>query len=208
MTDPKIAYERLRGETAKMLGIDPSESLSLIQNLQIDLLALLRLSVADLQGSALAGENVDLDKLSDSLAMLQKLLPESSLMAQPPSEQEELTASEASAVLREMEKMLDCYAEARRREMAENPAAAREQFEAELQAAIKQFSPGEAKPSALLAAPSADEAAPTSTAPKATKAAPAPAPSEQQEPSTTQKYYDWAASGGYSGWPGSGVREW
>jgi hypothetical protein len=76
MTDPDPAqtYERLRAETAEMLKLDAA-NLSLVEGLQLDLVSLLRLEVDGLQGAVLAGEQVDLARLSTALAMLQKLLP-------------------------------------------------------------------------------------------------------------------------------------
>jgi hypothetical protein len=79
--DPAAAYRKLRDETASMLGL--GAELSMIENLQVDLLALLRLSVTDLQGAALAGQDIDLDRLSEALSLLLKLLPEAALQAQP-----------------------------------------------------------------------------------------------------------------------------
>ena len=82
--DPSTAYARLRAETATMLKLDAA-SLSLVENLQLDLVSLLRLQVDELQGAALAGAPVDLDRLSTALAMLQKLLPSQSLVAHAPA---------------------------------------------------------------------------------------------------------------------------
>lgn len=84
--DPATAYERLRAETATMLKLEAT-SLSLVENLQLDLVSLLRLQVDELQGAALAGQTVDLDRLATALQMLQKLLPEKALVAPaPPAE--------------------------------------------------------------------------------------------------------------------------
>ena len=82
MSDPAGSYRRLRDETASMLGLG-SDELSMIENLQVDSLALLRLAISDLQGAALAGQDIDLDRLSDALGMLSKLLPEAALQARP-----------------------------------------------------------------------------------------------------------------------------
>jgi hypothetical protein len=70
------AYERLKLETAQMLGLN-TDSSSLLENLQVDLVSLLRLQIDDLQGRVLNGEQVDLGRLSTAVAMLQKLLPQS-----------------------------------------------------------------------------------------------------------------------------------
>jgi hypothetical protein len=82
--DPAVTYERLKIETASMLNLDAA-SLSLVENLQLDLVSLLRLEVDTLQGQVLAGEQVDLGRLSTSLAMLRQLLPERALVAPAPA---------------------------------------------------------------------------------------------------------------------------
>ena len=82
--NPSTAYARLRAETATMLKLDAA-SLSLVGNLQLDLVSLLRLQVDELQGAALAGQTVDLDRLATALGMLQKLLPSQSLVAHAPA---------------------------------------------------------------------------------------------------------------------------
>jgi hypothetical protein len=84
ITDPAAAYEALRASTAEMLKLDPA-NLSLVEGLQLDLIALLRLTTSDMQGAALSGEAVDLDRLSTALGMLQKLVPEKSLVASAPA---------------------------------------------------------------------------------------------------------------------------
>jgi hypothetical protein len=56
------AYEVLRNQTATMLGLDVS-ALSPADGLKLDLCALLRLSLDNLQGAALAGREVDLSRL-------------------------------------------------------------------------------------------------------------------------------------------------
>jgi hypothetical protein len=76
--DPAAAYGALRASTVALLGLDP-DSLSLTQDLQVDLLSLLRLEVDSLQGKVLAGEAVDLNRLSVAFGMLQKLLPAAEL---------------------------------------------------------------------------------------------------------------------------------
>jgi hypothetical protein len=81
--DPVTTYERLKIETAAMLNLDV-DSASLLENLQVDLVSLLRLQVDDLQGRAMNGEQVDLNRLSTALTMLQKLLPVNSLTAPAP----------------------------------------------------------------------------------------------------------------------------
>jgi hypothetical protein len=78
MPNPALAYERLRSETVRLLGLDPAE-MSLAQDLQVDLLALLRLEVDTLSGRVLAGEAVDLNRLSVAYGMLAKILPPAEL---------------------------------------------------------------------------------------------------------------------------------
>jgi hypothetical protein len=82
MSDPSAAYDRLRVETAEMLKLDVA-NLSLVEGLQLDLVSMLRLEVDGLQGAVLAGEQVDLGRLSTALGMLRQLLPEKSLVASP-----------------------------------------------------------------------------------------------------------------------------
>lgn len=82
--DPAATYERLKIETAQMLNLDAA-SLSLVENLQLDLVSLLRLEVDGLQGAVLAGDQVDLARLSTALGMLRQLLPEKALVAPAPA---------------------------------------------------------------------------------------------------------------------------
>ena len=83
IADPAAAYATLKAETAKMLNLDVASS-SLLENLQVDLVSLLRLQIDDLQGKVLSGEQVDLNRLSTALGMLRTLLPEKALVSQPP----------------------------------------------------------------------------------------------------------------------------
>jgi hypothetical protein len=84
--DPAAAYERLRTETAAMLRLNLAD-LTLTEGLQLDLVALLRLEIDSLQGAALSGETVDLQRLAAAHGMLQKMLPERALVASaPPAE--------------------------------------------------------------------------------------------------------------------------
>ena len=83
MNDPSASYQLLRRETAAMLKLD-ADALSLVEGLQLDLLAMLRLEIDGLQGKVLAGEQVDLDRLATALGMLGKLLPASALASAPP----------------------------------------------------------------------------------------------------------------------------
>jgi hypothetical protein len=82
---PSAAYALLRSETVQLLHYPAS--LSLTQNLFVDAVTLLRLQIDTLHGRVLAGEeNVDLDRLSSALSMLQKILP-AELKADPPAQE-------------------------------------------------------------------------------------------------------------------------
>jgi hypothetical protein len=81
--DPAATYERLRTETAEMLRLN-ADSASLIEGLQVDLVALLRLEIDTLQGAVLSGDSVDLARLASALTMLRSLLPEKALVSAPP----------------------------------------------------------------------------------------------------------------------------
>ena len=83
IADPAAAYERLKIETAGMLRLDVGSS-SLLENLQVDLVALLRLEIDTLQGAVLAGDSVDLGRLASALTMLRSLLPAQALVSAPP----------------------------------------------------------------------------------------------------------------------------
>jgi hypothetical protein len=71
--DPAAAYAALRDETAQMLKLDAA-NLSLVEGLQLDVIALLRLEIDGLHGAALSGETVDLQRLAVAHGMLQKTL--------------------------------------------------------------------------------------------------------------------------------------
>jgi hypothetical protein len=83
-SDPAAAYERLKIETARMLNLS-TDSTSLIEGLQVDLVALLRLEIDTLQGAVLAGDSVDLGRLASALTMLRSLLPAQALVSAPPA---------------------------------------------------------------------------------------------------------------------------
>jgi hypothetical protein len=83
-SDPAAAYERLKIETARMLNLS-ADSASLVEGLQVDLVALLRLEIDTLQGAVLAGDSVDLGRLASALTMLRSLLPAQALVSAPPA---------------------------------------------------------------------------------------------------------------------------
>lgn len=138
MSDPAAAYEALRASTAEMLKLDVT-NLSLVAGLQLDLVSLLRLQVDELQGAALAGGAVDLDRLSTALQMLQKLLPAQALTA---SVAPAADAREDDAAYRQIAEMIDRLIAADEHKMAQDPAAARAKFEEKLQRAIENNNPG------------------------------------------------------------------
>jgi hypothetical protein len=73
--DPRAVYEALHRSAAEMFGY--SGDLTLTQGLQVDLASVLRLEIDALQGQRLAGQAIDLARLSTAFLMLQKLLPQS-----------------------------------------------------------------------------------------------------------------------------------
>jgi hypothetical protein len=119
--DPAAAYEALRAETAGMLKYDLAD-LSLVQGLQVDLVSLLRLEVDTLQGKVLAGEQVDLMRLSAALTMLHKLLPPAELKT-------ESSKPDFSGAREELERFLQ-----NRFEAIEYGYARESEIEAEVQA--------------------------------------------------------------------------
>jgi hypothetical protein len=82
-SDPVAAYERLKIETAAMLNLS-TDSASLVENLQVSLVAILRMEVDTLEGQVLAGDSVDLKRLEIALGMLRSLLPAQALVSAPP----------------------------------------------------------------------------------------------------------------------------
>jgi hypothetical protein len=158
MIEAKESYEKLRGETAAMLGFGSEPSL--IQGLQIDLIALLRLEIDTMQGEVFSGAPVDLDRLSTALQMSQKLLPEASLRATPIAQAMPDGTAESVFARAKLITLLDGYAEDRRRQLAANPNRAREQLEVEIAAALEQYPPPPAPAVEVLPAPSPAEAAP------------------------------------------------
>lgn len=82
-SDPATSYERLRIETAQMLRLNV-DSASLVENLQVSLVAILRMEVDTLEGQVLAGDTVDLKRLELALGMLRTLLPAQALVSAPP----------------------------------------------------------------------------------------------------------------------------
>ena len=56
---------------------------SLVENLQVSLVAILRMEVDTLEGQVLAGDTVDLKRLDLALGMLRTLLPAQALVSAP-----------------------------------------------------------------------------------------------------------------------------
>jgi hypothetical protein len=161
--DPKAAYDAVRLETQKLLGLrDPS----LLQSMTVDAVSLLRLSLDAQTGAVLAGRAVDLSELGDALGMLGKLLPAGALQAG------QLPAAMTDAEEEETERLwaakMESLAVERMRRLSEAPDQARAELEAEIAAAMERFPP-------------AVEAPPWGAPPSSTK----PAPTEPTTGSTT-----------------------
>jgi hypothetical protein len=160
MSDPKVAFEEMRKETGAMLGYKDADAPSLIQNLQIDCVALLRFSIDHLQAEVFAGHDVDLNKLSTSLGMLRQLLPERSLQAPPPLD--EFQPGEAEEIAEEFNRKIASLTNERERQLAEDPAGARAALEIEIAAALEKYpQPLEKPPWGGSAPPTSAEAEPT-----------------------------------------------
>jgi hypothetical protein len=174
--DPKIAFEQMRKETGSMLGYKDADAPSLIQNLQIDCVALLRFSIDHLQAEVFAGHDVDLNKLATSLTMLRQLLPERSLQAPPPLD--EFRPGEAEEIADQFNRKVDSLIVERQRRLSEDPDAARAALEDEIAEAQKRFPQPPSKPP--WGAPPPVEAAPIKQTTKQTtpseQTAPAPSP--------------------------------
>lgn len=135
--DPAATYEKLKRDTASMFGYDLPD-LSLTQGLQLDLVSLLRLEIDTMSGKVLAGEVVDLARLTAAHGLLKSLLPEKSLVgpAAPAAEVRFSTAHQAK-LRADLERILssDDYD----RELARNPRKARADLERRIEAAIAKF---------------------------------------------------------------------
>jgi hypothetical protein len=171
--DPKTVYEQLRRETATMLGFKDADTPSLVQNLQVDCVALLRFSVDNLQGEVFAGKDVDLNKLSTSLGMLKQLLPENSLRA-PPS-LDEFLPGEAEEIEREWQRKIASLNTERQRRLSEDPIGAMRALKQEIREAQKAFPPkpqrkpwGKPPQAAPASEPAEQQAAPSKQAEQTT----------------------------------------
>jgi hypothetical protein len=100
-SDPAKSYAALRDETAAMLNLN-ADSASLVENLQVSLVAILRMEVDTLEGQVLAGDAADLKRLEIALGMLRQLLPEKSLVASPVAAPETRFGSSHRAKLKEL----------------------------------------------------------------------------------------------------------
>jgi hypothetical protein len=98
--DPAKSYAALRDETAAMLNLN-ADSASLVENLQVSLVAILRMEVDTLEGQVLSGDSVDLKRLEIALGMLRQLLPAQALVSAPPPAEVRFSG-EHQAKLREM----------------------------------------------------------------------------------------------------------
>lgn len=72
--DPLVFYDRLRAETAQLLGLNCSDLTSL-QKLRIDVVAALRLELDEIQSRQVARQPIDLGKLLQVSTALERLLP-------------------------------------------------------------------------------------------------------------------------------------
>jgi hypothetical protein len=77
---PQQQHAKLRAITREMLGLD-GDDLSPLQNLQVDVISVLLLELDTLQGQQLAGQQVDMPRLSSAIALLHKMLPATPLAA-------------------------------------------------------------------------------------------------------------------------------
>jgi hypothetical protein len=74
MSDAGVVFERLRAETATMLGFD-LDHLGAAQAVRLDRAIALRIEIDRLQSQQLRGESIDIVKLTSATEHLEKLLP-------------------------------------------------------------------------------------------------------------------------------------
>jgi hypothetical protein len=137
--DPRAAYEQVRDETRKLLGLGPNPSL--LQDLQSDAVSLLRLALDAQTGAVLAGHPVDLGELSDALGMLARLLPANALQAGQLPNDGDLTVAEEQETERLWQAKMRSLATERQRRLAEAPDQALAELQAEIVEAQKRFPP-------------------------------------------------------------------
>jgi hypothetical protein len=77
MSDAAL-YEKLRAESAAMLGFD-GKDLTAIQGLQADMVSAIRLELDALQAEQFAGRSIDIGRFSDLVKLLRSLLPSAPL---------------------------------------------------------------------------------------------------------------------------------
>jgi hypothetical protein len=77
-------FQRLRAETARMLGFSDVTKLSGLESMQVGLAATLLLEIDNLQELAANGQSVDLNRVADAVKILKSLMPSAPLSAQQP----------------------------------------------------------------------------------------------------------------------------
>jgi hypothetical protein len=155
-TSYETTYARLKNETAAMFGLN-IEKLSLLDELRLDLISLLRLEVGSLQGKALAGQTIDLDRLNTAHNMLAKLLPPSTLV----TEVDEISTGEEAQIEGQWARHIAGITAEHERQLAEDPGAARQRLEDEIAAAVAKYGKPEKPPWGGSAPPPSTEPAPT-----------------------------------------------
>jgi hypothetical protein len=130
--DPATTYDRLRIETAAMLGFDYA-ALTAAQGVRVDRAAMLRLELDDCQTKKLAGEPFDTNKYIATSEALERLLG---------SDPETSTAHDFSGAREELARLLAGRAEAIERHMAREPEKFRRELEEKLACAIAKHNPG------------------------------------------------------------------
>jgi hypothetical protein len=123
-------HEQLRKATAKMLGYD-YDNLTSAQSVRLDRAAMLRLELDDCQTAKLNGQPFDMVKYIAASESLERL------MGGTPDEP--YAAGDVDAILHQIEHQLDGAIAADELKMAQDPDAARADFEQRLSAAIEKL---------------------------------------------------------------------
>jgi len=75
MSDGDSFYQKVRRETARLLGYEGTDNLSADQPTRLDLATALRLGLDDMQARLVRGESVDVSKMLAATQELSRLLP-------------------------------------------------------------------------------------------------------------------------------------
>jgi len=75
MSDGDSFYQKVRRETARLLGYEGTDNLPADQATRLDLATALRLGLDDMQARLLRGESVDVSKMLAATQELSRLLP-------------------------------------------------------------------------------------------------------------------------------------